>query len=83
MGPVRYLLFKLRFWVKVSTFPDWVYEAEQDYYEGFLDKYGQRPYDKEKEFVGNSLRYKVKYVTVSQGQIQPTYYVKIKSLKNR
>ncbi len=78
MGPIKYLKFKIRRWVRVSSVPEWVSKAEGDYYKGFQKKYGHRPYDEEKVFVGENLKYKVKFVAISQGEIMTMYYVKIK-----
>lgn len=79
MSVFDYLRFKLRRWVEVSTLPEWVYEANEGYYEGFIEKYGHRPYDVEKVYTGSNLEYKVFYKTVSlPGGIEEEYYVKIK-----
>lgn len=78
MGPLSYLKFKFRGWVHVNSVPEWVQEATRDYYRGYQDKYGQRPYDVSKDFFGDSLQYRVKYVTVAQGKVEPEYYVKIR-----
>jgi hypothetical protein len=66
-------------WVQVSTLPEWVYEANEGFYEGYIEKYGNRPYDVEKVYTGDSLEYKIYYKTVSMpGGIREEYYVKIK-----
>ena len=69
---------KFRGWVHVNSVPEWVQEATRDYYRGYQNKYGQRPYDVSKDFSGDSLQYHIKYVTVSQGKVEPEYYVKIR-----
>lgn len=61
MGPFWYLLFKMRLWVRVDTVPEWVDEASRVYFRGYQDKYGHRPYDEQKVFTGNSLRYKIEF----------------------
>jgi hypothetical protein len=78
MSPLRYLKFKLRRWTRVSTVPKWVHEAGKEYYNGYQEKHGNRPYDVEKVFTGDSLRYRIYYKAVSQGKIEPVYYVRIK-----
>lgn len=78
LGPIGYIKFKLRFWVEVPTVPEWVKKAEQSYYRDFVEKYGHRPYNQQKEFSGDSLRYKLKFIAVSQGKIETEYYAKIK-----
>ncbi len=79
MGPLAYLRFKLGRWVRVSTLPEWVYEANDGYYEGYREKYGKRPYDVEKVYTGDSLEYKIHYKTVgAPGDIREEYYVRIK-----
>lgn len=78
MGLLDYMKFKLGMWVEVDTLPKWVYEANDGYYEGFIDKYGRRPYDEEKVYTGNSLEYKIYYKTVAQGKIQEEYYARVK-----
>ncbi|WP_152418849.1 hypothetical protein [Natronorubrum sulfidifaciens] len=79
MGLLRYLKFKLGSWVQVSTLPEWVHKANAGYYEGYIEKYGQRPYNVEKIYTGNSLKYKIFYKTVgAPGRIEEEYYTKIK-----
>jgi len=78
MGFFQYIKFKLGRWVQVDTLPEWVYEANDGYYEGFIDKYGHRPYDQEKYYTGDSLKYKIYYKTIAQGEIEEQYYVRIK-----
>jgi uncharacterized protein VirK/YbjX len=78
LGTLGYLKFKLRLWVEVPTVPEWVRDAEQSYYTGFVEKYGHRPYDQEKEFVSDNLKYKVRFIAVAQGRIEAEYYAKIK-----
>jgi len=78
MGLLGYLKFKLGKWVRVSSPPNWVFEANDGYYEGYIEKYGRRPYDVEKIYVGDSLEYKIYYKTVGQGQIGEEYYARLK-----
>lgn len=78
MGPLSYLLFKLRIWVSVDTVPEWVKTAEREYFNGYRKKYGHRTYDQTKIFVGDSLKYRVTFETVGQGQVRPSYEVRLK-----
>jgi hypothetical protein len=78
LGPIRYLLFKIGMWVSVDTVPDWVSNAEQEYYQGIRDKYGHRPYDETKVFVGDSLKYCVEFENYYGRKIRTNYQVKIK-----
>jgi hypothetical protein len=79
MGFLKYAKFKLGRWVQVDSLPEWVKEANDGYYEGYVDKYGHRPYNEEKYYTGNSLKYKIYYNTESMpGGIKPEYYVKLK-----
>jgi hypothetical protein len=79
MGMFQYLKFKLGMWVQVPTLPEWVYEANKGFYEGYTKKYGQRPYDVEKVYTGDNLKYKIYYKTGSMpGGIEEEYYAKIK-----
>jgi len=79
MSLLGYLKFKMGKWVMVSSLPEWVYEANDGYYEGFIEKYGHRPYDVEKVYNGDSLQYKIFYKTVSMpGGIEEEYYSRIK-----
>lgn len=78
MGMFRYIRFKMGHWTRISHPPDWVESATREYYYNYQDKYGQRPYDVEKVFVGDSLKYKVIYETVAQGEVSPKHYTKIK-----
>lgn len=78
MGLIDYVRFKLGRWVKVDSLPQWVYKANDGYYEGFIDKYGHRPYDVEKVYTGNNLEYKIYYKTVAQGKIKDEYYARLK-----
>lgn len=79
MGLLGYMRFKLGKWVQVSTLPEWVCEANEGYYEGFVAKYGHRPYDVEKIYTGDSLEYKIFYKTVSvPGGIEEEFYTRIK-----
>lgn len=73
-----YLIFKLGKWVRVKSLPEWVIDANDGYYEGYIDKYGQRPYDVEKVYTGGSLEYKIYYKTIGQGKIRDVYYTRIK-----
>lgn len=70
MGFWRYLKFKRGKWVKVDSIPEWVFEANNGYYQGYIDKYGERPYGVEKVYRGNSLEYKIQYKTVTQGEVE-------------
>lgn len=79
LGIYQYLKFKLGLWVETPTLPDWVHEANDGYYEGYIEKYGQRPYDVEKVYTGDSLKYKIYYKTVgAPGRIEEEYYVKLR-----
>ena len=79
MSVWQYVKFKLGYWVQVDTLPQWVKNANEGYYEGYVDKYGCRPYDVEKVYTGDSLKYKVYYRTVSwPGGIKTEYYTRIK-----
>ncbi|WP_353635662.1 hypothetical protein ABSL23_17350 (plasmid) [Halobacterium sp. NMX12-1] len=79
MGSLEYLKFKLGKWVEVTTLPDWVNEAHAGYYEGYIEKYGHRPYDVEKVYTGDNLKYKIVYKPGSrQGEVEDEYYTKIK-----
>lgn len=79
MSTWQYLKFKLGRWVQVDTLPEWVYDANDGYYQGFIDKYGHRPYDVEKVYRGDSLEYKIYYKTVSMpGGIKEEYYARLK-----
>lgn len=78
MGPFSYLLFKCHIWVSVDTVPEWVGAAEKEYYHGFVDEHGHRPYDETKVFVGDSLKYRVTFETIEQGKVRPSYEVKLK-----
>lgn len=61
MGVVNHLKFKMGSWVEVDTLPQWVYDAHDGYYEGYVEKYGQHPYEEGKVYVGDSLKYKIYY----------------------
>ncbi|MFQ3285253.1 MAG: hypothetical protein ACI944_001984 [Natronomonas sp.] len=78
MGILDYLRFKLGRWVRVSTLPEWVNEAHNGYYDGYVEAHGHRPYDVEKVYTGDSLEYKIYYRTVEQGVVEPEYYVKLR-----
>ena len=78
MGWFQYLKFKNRRWVEVDTLPDWVHEANDGYFRGYVEKYGHKPYDEEKYYTGDSLKYKIYYNAVAQGDIRTEYYVKLK-----
>lgn len=78
MGPIQYLKFKLGFWVQVPSLPNWVYNAHEGYYEGFIEKYGHRPYGQEKQYTGENLEYKIHYWSEKQGEIETDYYTRVK-----
>ncbi len=78
MRPHEYLLFKLRRWVSVGTVPEWVKTAEREYFDGYREKYGNRPYDQTKVFVGDSVKYRVTFEPALGGGVKPTYEVKLK-----
>ncbi|WP_254808467.1 hypothetical protein [Natronosalvus amylolyticus] len=78
MGLFGYLKFKFGFWVQVSSLPGWVYKANDGYYEGYIDKHGQRPYDVENIYTGDNLEYKIFYRTVgAPGHINEEYYARL------
>lgn len=62
MSVFSYLKFKLGYWVEVKTLPEWVSNAHDGYYEGFMQKYNRRPRNVEKVYRGDSLEYKIEYV---------------------
>lgn len=66
------------FWVRVKHVPKWVYQAENGYYEGFIQKYKMRPYNKTKIFIGKNYKYKVFFHAVAQGNCVSVYHVKKK-----
>lgn len=78
MGFIGYLKFKMGSWVEVETLPDWVFDANEGYYQGFIDKYGHRPYDEDKVYSGDPLEYKIYYETIGQGKIRDRYYARVK-----
>jgi hypothetical protein len=78
LGPYNYLKFKLGLWVEISSLPRWVSNAHDGYYEGFIDKYGHRPYDIEKVYTGENLEYKIYYEPVKQGVVEKKYYTRVK-----
>lgn len=78
LGLIGNFKFKLGRWVQVSSLPKWVEEANEGYYEGYIDKYGQRPYNVEKTYTGKSLEYKIYYKGIAQGKIDEEYYVRLK-----
>lgn len=79
MGALDYIRFKCRLWTEVDSLPKWVYQAHDGYYEGFIEKYGRRPYGQEKVYVGDSAKYKIYYEPIAQGQIRDRYYAKVRS----
>jgi len=75
---LNYIKFKLRFWVQVSSIPNWVKNASKKYFQNFQDKYGHRPYDQVKIFYGNNLKYKIIYEMSGHSRIEEKKYIKIK-----
>jgi hypothetical protein len=75
---LSYPTFKLHGWVYASPVPERGQEATRDYYGGYQNKYGHRPYDVSKDFYGDSLQNRVKYITVARDKVEPGYYVIIR-----
>ncbi len=50
---------------RLRRVPAWVIDAQTSYYEGYLDKYRQRPYDQTKYFNGDSFVYRVHFDAVA------------------
>lgn len=81
MREIQYAKFKSGMWVEVDPPPDWVVSAADDYRVNFVDDYGHKPYDEEKVFRGDSLKYRVEFRTGSGNRprnIRRKYYAKIK-----
>jgi hypothetical protein len=78
MGLLTYYFeFKMGQWVQVDTVPDWVLNAHEGYWPGFVEKYGHKPYNQEKIYNGDSLQYRV-FHNETGGDIRTEYYVRIK-----
>jgi hypothetical protein len=80
MGRIQYAKFKAGRWVEVDPPPDWVASAAKDYHRNFTEKYGHRPYNEQKVFTGDSLKYRVEYRNKGEygRKIRKVYYAKIK-----
>ena len=78
MDLIGYLKFRTGRWVEVDTVPDWVLDAHDGYWEGYVSDYGHKPYDEEKIYTGDNLQYRVFHKAVSQGDIRTELYVRIK-----
>lgn len=80
MGALRYAKFKAGTWTKLDHPPEWVKKASEEYFSEFVNKNGHRPYDEEKLFVGDSLKYRVVFNNKDQmgRTIRTEYYAKMK-----
>lgn len=80
MDKHEYRKFKSGSWVKVESAPQWVENATDQYFTSFVESQGHRPYDEEKVFNGDSLKYRVIFNNKDQRgrKIKTIFFAKIK-----
>jgi len=71
MTALSYLKFKVGLWARVDNLPNWVTNNEPTYTEGrALSHESDRTYFEKEVWVGESLKYKMEWEPVAQGDLE-------------